>query len=121
MSREKVALLRGEDGCFETTVEIAPGFHYFNWFVDGVKVVNPKAPVCYGCFGAVNFFEVPEKEDMFWSLREVPHGDVQIRKYRSCVNGHLKECYVYTPPSYTAETERKFPVLYRQHGVGRCV
>ena len=118
MSREKVALLRGEDGCFETTVEIAPGFHYFNWFVDGVKVVNPKAPVCYGCFGAVNFFEVPEKEDMFWSLREVPHGDVQIRKYRSCVNGHLKECYVYTPPSYTAETERKFPVLYLQHGVG---
>ncbi len=56
MGRERIALDRGEDGCFSRTVSgIAPGFHYHFWYVDGVQVTNPAAPVAYGCFGATNF------------------------------------------------------------------
>ena len=119
MGRERIALDRGEDGCFSRTVSgIAPGFHYHFWYVDGVQVTNPAAPVAYGCFGATNFFEVPREGEDFWFLKDVPHGGVQIRSYVSCVNNHVKKCYVYTPPSYETQPEKKYPVLYVQHGVG---
>ena len=119
MGRERIALEKQEDGFFTATVSgIAPGFHYHDWFVDGVCVTNPIAPFCYGCFGAKNFFEVPAPGEDFWFLKDVPHGDVQIRKYASGINGHVKECYVYTPPSYEKDVNRKYPVLYVLHGVG---
>lgn len=119
MSRDRIALKKDGKGNFTTRVSgIAPGFHYHNWFVDGVQVVNPAAPIAYGCFGATNFFEVPAEGGDFWFLKDVPHGDVQVRTYVSGVNGHVKKCYVYTPPSYGKEQGRKYPVLYVQHGVG---
>lgn len=119
MSRERISLERDESGCFSKRVSgIAPGFHYHNWFVDGVQVVHPKASLVYGCFGATNFFELPARGEDFWFLKDVPHGDVQIHTYTSKVNNHLKKCYVYTPPSYGKEAGRKYPVMYVQHGVG---
>lgn len=119
MSREHISLEKDEKGFFSKRVSgIAPGFHYHNWFVDGVQVVNPKASLTYGCFGATNFFEVPATGEDFWFLKDVPHGDVQIHTYISKVNKHLKRCYVYTPPSYGKEAEKKYPVMYIQHGVG---
>lgn len=119
MSNEKIALQKGEDGFFRTTVSgINPGFHYHNWFVDGVKVMNPAAPFCYGCFGATNFFEIPETGKDFYFMKDVPHGEVQLHKYYSGVNEHVKNCYVYTPPSYGKDPGKKYPVLYIQHGVG---
>ncbi len=119
MGRDRILLERDAEGYFSGTVSgIAPGFHYHFWYVDGVQVTNPAAPVAYGCFGATNFFEVPAQGEDFWFLKDVPHGDVQIRSYVSGVNGHVKKCYVYTPPSYDRENGRRYPVLYVQHGVG---
>ncbi len=116
---QKLALSRREDGWWEgVSGEAYPGFHYFHWYVDGVQVCSPDAAVCYGCFESINFFEVPEKGLDFFDLKEVPHGLVHLRKYRSHVNGHIKNCYIYTPPGYGSEAERRYPVLYIQHGVG---
>lgn len=119
MGNEKIALHQEQDGYFTVTVSgINPGFHYHNWFVDGVKVVNPTAPVCYGCFGAINFFEIPDAGKDFYFIKDVPHGEVQLHKYYSSVNKHVKNCYVYTPPTYGQKAEKEYPVLYIQHGVG---
>jgi len=118
-SRDKIALEKGADGLFSKTVSgLAPCFHYHEWFVDGAKVVHPTAPIAYGCFGATNFFEIPGPNDDFWFLKDVPHGDVQVHSYTSHVNEHMKRCWVYTPASYGKDPERKYPVLYIQHGVG---
>lgn len=118
-SRDKITLEKQDNGYFTKTVSrFIPGFHYHEWFVDGVKVANPAAPFAYGCFGATNFFEVPDEQDDFWFLKDVPHGDVQIHTYTSQVNRHYKKCYVYTPPTYHAQSEKKYPVMYLQHGVG---
>ncbi len=118
-SNERRALQKGEDGYFSITLSgINPGFHYHNWFVDGVRVMNPSAPFCYGCFGATNFFEIPEKGKDFYFIKDVPHGEVQLHRYYSSVNKHVKNCYVYTPPAYGKNPEKKYPVLYVQHGVG---
>ena len=119
MGNGRIVLNKDQDGYFSVTVSgINPGFHYHNWFVDGVKVVNPTAPVCYGCFGAINFFEIPEKGKDFYFIKDVPHGEVQFHRYYSSVNKHVKNCYVYTPPAYGCNPEKKYPVLYLQHGVG---
>lgn len=119
MSGERIALDRKEDGTFSKTVSGIPqGFHYHNWFVDGARVVNPIAPIAYGCFGATNFFEIPRSGDDFWLMKDVPHGDVQFHTYVSRVNHHVKRCLVYTPPAYGRDPEKKYPVLYILHGVG---
>ena len=118
-SRDKIALTKDENGLFSATVYgLAPCFHYHEWFVDGAKVVHPNAPIAYGCFGATNFFEIPNTQDDFWYLKDVPHGDVQIHSYTSHINGHMKKCYIYTPASYGKVPGKKYPVLYIQHGVG---
>ncbi|BCJ94198.1 hypothetical protein acsn021_17670 [Anaerocolumna cellulosilytica] len=119
MSCEPIELVSEENGYFSRRVQgIEPGFHYHNWFVDDVQVRNPFGAFCYGCFEPINFFEVPEEEDDFYFLKDVSHGEVRMEVYQSSVNGHLKSCYVYTPPEYHQQWEKTYPVLYIQHGVG---
>ena len=119
MSNEKIALERCEDGYYRKVVQgIKPGFHYYNWFVDDVKVCNPKGAFGYGCFDNINFLDIPEGPDDFYLMKQVPHGDVSIQQYRSSVNGHQKICYVYTPPEYEQNRQTEYPVMYILHGVG---
>lgn len=116
---EKIALEKDGEGYFRKTVNgIRPGFHYFNWYVDDIRIRDPQSPFCYGCFEPINFFEVPEPGEDFYYVKEVPHGEVQMRKYLSGENSRIKVCYVYTPPGYERDNEEKYPVLYIQHGVG---
>ena len=107
----------GQGGFLATVPDFPRGMHYYFWYVDGVRICNPDAGISYGCFAAVNTFEVPEENVDFYFAKEVPHGTVSICKYISHTNGHLKECYVYTPYGYEEGTQR-YPVLYLQHGVG---
>ncbi|MDD5936387.1 MAG: alpha/beta hydrolase-fold protein [Clostridiales bacterium] len=112
-------LEKEESGYFSKTfTDILPGFHYFYWYVDGNRIINQQSAMCYGCFQAMNFFEVPDPKLDFFEIKDVPHGEVQIHKYISSINGHMKECYVYTPPFYGHDKTKKYPVLYIQHGVG---
>lgn len=117
--REKISLEKQACGCFSTRVSgLKKGFHYTEWFVDGEKAVNPSGMFCYGCFQSMNFFEIPQDDEDFYLLKDVPHGTVRLEQYRSGVNGRMKTAYIYTPPGYEADTEKKYPVLYLQHGVG---
>lgn len=119
MGNEHFSLKPEGNGYFSATVDgIKPGFHYHNWYVDGVEVQNPHGAFGYGCFKAINFFEMPEEGTDFYYLKEVPHGDVRIMKYKSQVNSHIKACFVYTPPGYEEKRDREYPVLYLQHGAG---
>lgn len=116
---EKIALEKSEDGYFRKVVHgLKPGFHYYNWFVDDVVVRNMKAMFNYGCFDNINYLDIPDHKDDFYLIKEVPHGDVSSHIYHSSVNDHLKLCYVYTPPKYEEEKEKRYPVLYILHGVG---
>ncbi len=116
--RDRIALTKGEDGWWSTTVSgILPGFHYHDFFVDGTRLINPDSAVGYGGFYPANFFELPSDEDEFWMLRDVPHGDLRMEYFRSSETGRVKACWVYTPPGYD-EGDERYPVLYLQHGGG---
>ncbi len=119
MGNHRISLDKCEDGVFRKRVSgIKPGFLYHRWFVDDVQVMNPKGGFMYGCFGVTNFIDLPKSNDEFWFLKDVPHGDVRIHKYVSSEIGHVKQCYVYTPPCYKPGDVKKYPVCYILHGVG---
>ena len=59
----------------------------------------------------------PAAPEGFNVAREnIPHGEVTIVGYDSKTLGLRRMLRVYTPPGYTPD--RKFPVLYLQHGLG---
>ena len=80
--------------------------------------MNQDAPAGYGGFQVVNFLEMPEGNFEEYRLRQVPHGIIHMQYYKSERTGRWKLCYVYTPPKYDENPEKRYPVLYLQHGGG---
>lgn len=117
-SDERQEMTKGEDGWWSVTVSgIKPGFHNHKYWVDGNLMVNPDAQIGYGWFYPINVFDLPGEEDGFWMMKDVPHGDVRMELYHSSVTGREKCAWVYTPAGYD-DTDKRYPVLYIQHGVG---
>jgi len=100
------------------TDKIAPGFHYVYFTVDGVLAMNPLAPLGYGCSMPMNFIEIPDEESDFYLLKDVPHGTVRMSLYYAMTTERYRNCWVYTPPGYETSPEKRYPVLYLQHGGG---
>jgi enterochelin esterase-like enzyme len=101
-----------------TTDPQAPGFHYYSLVIDGVRVSDPASESFYGTGRQSSGIEIPEKGVDFSLPRDVPHGDVRERWYRSTTTGAWRRVYVYTPPGYDTDRDTRYPVLYLQHGAG---
>jgi enterochelin esterase-like enzyme len=54
----------------------------------------------------------------FDELQDVPHGAVHIRTYYSTVQDVFRKVFIYVPPSYDQDVDRRYPVLYLRHGGG---
>ena len=107
------------DGYFTAVADdINPGFHYCDFYADGVRTLNTLASVGFGGFRPCNYFEMPSEDDDFWMLQDVPHGEIHMLQYPCTMTGLTRVCYVYTPPKYDEEPEKRYPVLYIQHGGG---
>jgi enterochelin esterase-like enzyme len=117
---EAIDLKRGEDGVWTvTTPPAVPGFHYYWFVVDGLKVNDPSSYSYFGYGRETSGIEVPEPGVDFYAARpEVLHGEVRARWYYSKVTGHWRKANVYTPPDYDRDARIHFPVLYLQHGAG---
>ncbi|NCU03240.1 MAG: esterase [Chitinophagaceae bacterium] len=101
-----------------TTDSISEGFHYYSLLIDGVAVADPASETFYGMGRMASGIEIPFKGDGYYELKDVPHGDIRIKKYFSPVTRSWRQCYIYTPPGYDANTSTKYPVLYLLHGGG---
>lgn len=101
-----------------TTDPQAPGFHYYRVFIDGAEVADPASESFYGTGKDTSGVEIPEKGVDFYLPKDVPHGEVRERWYHSKTTGQWRRIFVYTPPGYDADRERRYPVLYLQHGGG---
>ena len=110
---------RSSDGTWAvTTPPVVPGFHYYHFLVDGGIVNDPGSDSFYGNFKRASAIEVPAKGVDFYDNKDVPHGEVRENWYHSKITGQTRHIYVYTPPGYDAEPQRRYPVLYLQHGSG---
>ncbi len=107
------------DGVWEvTTGPVRPGFHYYELIVDGHRTTDPASQTYFGWAQQTSGLEVPDPELDFYEAKDVPHGEVRVRWYRSKTTGQHRQVYVYTPPGYDSDTTRRYPVLYLQHGSG---
>jgi enterochelin esterase-like enzyme len=100
-----------------TTDSIGKGFHYYSLLIDGVALADPASETFYGMGRMASGIEIPYRNGGYYAQKDVPHGDIRIKKYHSKALGGWREMYVYTPPGYDQSTE-KYPVLYLLHGGG---
>lgn len=100
-----------------TTDTISRGFHYYSLIIDGVAVADPASETFYGMGRMASGIEIPYKGGEFYALKEVPHGDIRIKRYLSKGTNTWRELYVYTPPGYDSSGQN-YPVLYLLHGGG---
>ena len=101
-----------------TTDSVSEGFHYYSLLIDGVAVADPASETFYGMGRMASGIEIPFQGDRYYSLKDVPHGDIRIKKYYSPVTGSWRQFYIYTPPGYDENVSEKYPVLYILHGGG---
>jgi Enterochelin esterase and related enzymes len=113
-------LTKAEDGSWMGTTAgpMDEGFHYYHLTIDGGVVNDPGALNFYGSTRWESGIEIPARDQDFYALKDVPHGNVQQILFPSKSTNTLRRAFIYTPPGYGKDAKKKYPVLYLQHGWG---
>jgi enterochelin esterase family protein len=118
-SGPKLDMVKQSDGFWTvTTPPLVPGFHYYTLIIDGAEVTDLNSHAFFGGGKDVSGIEVLEPGTTYYSIQDVPHGQVREIWYYSKVTGTWRHALVYTPPNYDTQTNVRYPVLYLQHGAG---
>ena len=119
ISGVKYDLKKDEIGVW--TGETAPqdeGFHYYQIWVDGAATPDPNSLYYYGASRWGSGIDIPAHDEDFYAVKNVPHGDLREVYYYSKTNEAMRHCFIYTPASYDTDLNKRYPVLYLQHGGG---
>jgi enterochelin esterase-like enzyme len=113
-------LVKGADTLWTGTTEgpMDEGFHYYHLTIDGGVFNDPGALNFYGSTRWESGIEIPAHDADFYALKDVPHGNVQQILFPSPSTKTSRRAFVYTPPGYGKDTNKRYPVLYLQHGWG---
>ena len=115
----KYDLVKNAEGVW--TGESAPqdeGFHYYQLNIDGASVPDPGSKYYYGASRWGSGIDIPAADEEFYTVKNVPQGSVNEVYYYSTVTEKMRHCYIYLPAEYNKNPNKKFPVLYLQHGMG---
>ena len=111
----------GKGGFMAVTDPLPVGFHYYFMNIDGVNFVDPASETFFGCNRESGGIEIPEgpEGDYYRPQLGIPHGQVRSIYYHSPNSkfGEWRHALVYTPAEYETG-EKRYPVLYLQHGMG---
>lgn len=118
-SGPKLDMEKQPDGSWTvTTPPLVPGFHYYTLIMDGAEVSDPNTHAYFGGGKPASGVEVPEPGSTYYSIQDVPHGQVREVWYNSKATGTWRHALIYLPPNYDTQTKTRYPVLYLQHGAG---
>ena len=82
----KYDMVKNSEGIWEVTTDsLSEGFHYYSLIIDGVAVADPASETFYGMGRMASGIEVPFIGDRYYDVRNVPHGDIRIKRYYSNV------------------------------------
>ncbi len=116
---KKYDLIKDTAGVWTVTTDsVSEGFHYYSMIIDGLAVADPASQSFYGMGRMASGIEIPFNGGAYYALRDLPHGDIRIKKYFSKVTNSWRQMYIYAPPGYDVNTNDKYPVLYILHGGG---
>lgn len=119
VSMGNTALVKGDDGYWTgVTAPLDPGFHYYNLRINGVEVNDPSSETFFGSGRMMSGIEVPEEGVDFYHAKRVPHGQIVSFWYFAESTGEIRQANVYIPPDYMQNNDKRYPVLYLQHGMG---
>lgn len=114
----KYDMVRDTGGYWKVTTDsIGEGFHYYSLLIDGVAVADPASETFYGMGRMASGIEIPFRGGDYYAVKDVPHGDIRIKRYYSPISNSWRRFYIYTPPGYDVSTQ-SYPVLYLLHGGG---
>jgi len=101
-----------------TAAPLEEGFHYYRVNIDGGIFNDPGTLNFYGSTRWESGIEIPAHDQDFYALKNFPHGLVQQVLFSSKSTNTSRRAFVYTPPGYYREKNKRYPVLYLQHGWG---
>lgn len=117
--RDSDAFAKGDDGAwYGVTRPLDVGFHYYTITIDGAEVPDPNSLMYFGAMRWGSAIELPAPDQNFYTIRHVPHGQLREIHFHSPSTGSERRAFVYTPPDYHQDPDRRYPVLYLQHGWG---
>ncbi|PRY53171.1 enterochelin esterase-like enzyme [Arcticibacter pallidicorallinus] len=115
----KYDMIKSDDGFWEVTTDsMGEGFHYYSLLVDGVALADPNSETFYGMGRMASGIEIPFDGGDYYAEKNVPHGEVRMKRYFSRISSSWRRAFIYTPPGYDQNTSDKYPVLYLLHGGG---
>ena len=100
------------------TRKLDEGFHYYTIKINGAEVPDPNSKYFFGAMRWGSGVEVPAKDKDFYTVKNVPHGQLREVLFYSESTKTNRRAFIYTPPGYDSNQERRYPVLYLQHGWG---
>jgi enterochelin esterase family protein len=113
-------MTKGTDGFWTATVgPLEPEIYEYSFSVDGLTRIldGQRSDIKIGDF-ASSLLEIPGNPPRFDERQNVSHGVLEILSYDSTSYRKPRIMYVYLPPQYITEPNRRFPVLYLRHGNG---
>ena len=121
LGSEPYDMTRDAEGVWTRTIPSGvPGFHYYWFVVDGLAVNDPGSETFFGYNRQTSGIELPEGPEVaaYYHPQAVPHGDVRLRWYWANTTQSWRRAYIYTPSGYDTDLDKRYPVLYLQHGGG---
>jgi enterochelin esterase-like enzyme len=116
---KKYDMVKNSEGVWEIkTDSLTEGFHYYSLLIDGFAVTDPSSETFYGMGRMASGIEVPFSGDDYYTVKDVPHGEIAIKRYYSTAFNTWRQFYIYKPAGYDVNTDQKYPVLYILHGGG---
>ena len=110
-------MVKDENGVWTGTSEPQDvGFHYYQLNVDGASVPDPGTIYFFGAGRWGSGIEIPSADMDFWQVKNVPQGALEEKYYWSKATESMRHCFVYLPAEYQKNPNKKYPVLYLQHG-----
>lgn len=116
----KVEMRKQSDKWTYTTDVLPSEFYTYYFEVDDKPVLDSRNPnVVRDIADSLNYFVIKGGIADDYVTHNVPHGTIKKVWYPSTLNGMKKRrMSVYLPKAYSANTHKRFPVLYLLHGSG---
>lgn len=114
-----LSLAKDSDGVWSVRTSALPSDMYsYSVIVDGVTGLDPLNVYTLRDIASVtSIVIVPNGKGDDYAVKDVPHGTVSARWYRTDSLDMTRRINVYTPAGYE-ESDEKYPVLYLLHGMG---
>ncbi|HEX3798242.1 MAG TPA: alpha/beta hydrolase-fold protein [Verrucomicrobiae bacterium] len=116
----RAAMSKDSNSVWSVTVgPVEPGVWEYSFQVDGLTMIDPGNSMIKPMrLPVTSILQIRGEPPLLWDFQDVPHGTVHEHTYFSKSLGRMRAFDVYTPPNYEHEPDKKFPVLYLQHGSG---